>query len=158
MRSNWLEPRELDRFPTETRAKALQTVQRRVAGIRYVFTFLAVYGVSYGAITALEYAIFGRLGVGGRWGMAVVGVITGGLTATVSAMLFRQRRAREYRVLLCEQGVPVCIHCGYDLRGQTVARCPECGRRFDPTLLSQRSDSGAEAHQPRCGGRPDEMI
>jgi hypothetical protein len=22
----------------------------------------------------------------------------------------------------------VCLHCGYDLRGQTIARCPECGQ------------------------------
>ena len=21
-----------------------------------------------------------------------------------------------------------CMHCGYDLRGQTIARCPECGQ------------------------------
>ncbi len=25
-----------------------------------------------------------------------------------------------------------CRTCGYDLRGQTQPRCPECGRHFDP--------------------------
>lgn len=25
-----------------------------------------------------------------------------------------------------------CIGCGYSLHGLTVARCPECGHRFDP--------------------------
>ena len=25
-----------------------------------------------------------------------------------------------------------CLHCGYDLRGLTEHRCPECGRQFDP--------------------------
>jgi len=25
-----------------------------------------------------------------------------------------------------------CRHCGYDLRGQQVCRCPECGEAFDP--------------------------
>jgi hypothetical protein len=28
---------------------------------------------------------------------------------------------------------PECLHCGYALRGLTTARCPECGRAFDPT-------------------------
>jgi hypothetical protein len=25
-----------------------------------------------------------------------------------------------------------CLHCGYSLRGLRAARCPECGREFDP--------------------------
>lgn len=37
---------------------------------------------------------------------------------------------------LAERGVLVCLHCGYDLRGQTVCRCPECGKAFDPQRLS----------------------
>ncbi len=30
----------------------------------------------------------------------------------------------------------VCANCGYDLRGQTEARCPECGKEFDARLLN----------------------
>ncbi len=26
---------------------------------------------------------------------------------------------------------PFCIHCGYDLRGSPLSRCPECGNSFD---------------------------
>lgn len=26
---------------------------------------------------------------------------------------------------------PCCIHCGYDLRGSPLSRCPECGNSFD---------------------------
>lgn len=37
---------------------------------------------------------------------------------------------------LAERGVIVCLHCGYDLRGQTVCRCPECGKAFDPQRLT----------------------
>jgi hypothetical protein len=29
-----------------------------------------------------------------------------------------------------------CLQCGYLLYGLTTARCPECGRPFDPALLS----------------------
>jgi hypothetical protein len=30
---------------------------------------------------------------------------------------------------------PVCMRCGYSLRGLTLPRCPECGTPFDPHLL-----------------------
>lgn len=44
-----------------------------------------------------------------------------------------RRRLREQ---LAAKGVPICIECGYDLRGQNVPRCPECGTPFDETLLN----------------------
>jgi hypothetical protein len=55
----------------------------------------------------------------------------------VSFLVHFHRRAiqRSLREQLCAVGVPVCMACGYDLRGQVDPRCPECGRPFDPTLL-----------------------
>lgn len=47
-------------------------------------------------------------------------------------------RTRELRKLLRERGVPICLHCGYDLRGLTEARCPECGNPFEPEILTWR--------------------
>ncbi len=32
----------------------------------------------------------------------------------------------------------VCLQCGYQLRGLTEHRCPECGTPFDPRALSKR--------------------
>ena len=32
-----------------------------------------------------------------------------------------------------------CPHCEYNLRGQTEARCPECGREFDPASFSLKA-------------------
>ncbi len=26
-----------------------------------------------------------------------------------------------------EEDLPICLHCGYDLRGLSIPRCPECG-------------------------------
>jgi len=45
----------------------------------------------------------------------------------------RQGMQSMLRSELLKQGVPVCIKCGYLLRGLTVetGRCPECGRGFD---------------------------
>ena len=40
------------------------------------------------------------------------------------------RRRRIHAVLreaLREKGVPVCMHCGYCLRGAALGRCAECG-------------------------------
>lgn len=33
---------------------------------------------------------------------------------------------------------PLCLKCGYNLRGQTIARCPECGEPFPEKLLQGR--------------------
>jgi hypothetical protein len=50
-------------------------------------------------------------------------------------MLWRRRALRLMRKRLNELGRPVCLHCGYDLRGQTHPRCPECGRPFEGKSL-----------------------
>ena len=42
------------------------------------------------------------------------------------------------RIALCCKGPPKCDKCGYDLRGQLLARCPECGTEFDEDLLRIR--------------------
>ena len=47
------------------------------------------------------------------------------------------RIRRSLRRQLCERGIPVCIACAYDLRGQVELRCPECGRRFEAALLDR---------------------
>ena len=61
------------------------------------------------------------------------------LAAVVGAFLFAAHRMfmaprlqREIRRELAARGYRLCIHCGYDLRGQTELRCPECGLAFPP--------------------------
>ena len=44
--------------------------------------------------------------------------------------LFRQRTQHHLREKLVQLGVPICILCGYDLRGST-GRCPECGTMIE---------------------------
>lgn len=55
-----------------------------------------------------------------------------------AAMVFRfaaRRRLRGYlRERLNEKGVPVCLACGRELRGQTDPRCPECGTPYEPNV------------------------
>lgn len=52
------------------------------------------------------------------------------------------------RTELIRIGVPVCLRCGYDLRGQAEPRCPECGTPFDPKLLSVQRGGGTESPRP----------
>lgn len=42
------------------------------------------------------------------------------------------RRSLRRSLVAC--GIPVCLHCGYDVRGPIEPCCPECGRGFDPKL------------------------
>jgi hypothetical protein len=44
-------------------------------------------------------------------------------------ILARRSQVREVlRDCLREQGIPICLHCGYDLQGRAGDNCPECGQ------------------------------
>lgn len=52
-------------------------------------------------------------------------------------VLFARRRiTRNLRRQLVDRTIPICVGCGYDLRGQRDPRCPECGESFDAALVS----------------------
>ena len=44
--------------------------------------------------------------------------------------LFRNHTRRHLREKLIQLGIPICLPCGYDLRG-SKERCPECGTAFE---------------------------
>ena len=66
------------------------------------------------------------------WGLNTALV---GICVLVFQWLLRRRIQRSLRESLLACSVPVCLHCCYDVRGQTAPRCPECGQAFDPRLL-----------------------
>jgi len=63
---------------------------------------------------------------------------------------------RSLREQLVAKGVPICVRCGYDLRGQIEPRCPECGSAFDERFLnhsegeSEKRASGLDKEHSRC--------
>lgn len=54
--------------------------------------------------------------------------ICGGASAVMGNLLYRKPIRVILRNRLNEIGVPICVGCGYDLRGNTSGVCPECGR------------------------------
>lgn len=68
-----------------------------------------------------------------------VGVILAVVAAIVVTLwlLYRWEARQELRVKLVQFGVPVCLKCGYSLRGLTPSheRCPECGHTIADEVL-----------------------
>ncbi len=58
------------------------------------------------------------------------------MIVVVLRWLHRWGAAVDLRRKLLIRGVPVCLGCGYSLRGHSEAatRCPECGRSFDEAV------------------------
>ncbi|MBW7905852.1 MAG: hypothetical protein LC135_11320 [Phycisphaerae bacterium] len=76
-----------------------------------------------------------QLGLGTTlWSAVLIGGVIGVLQVAtfmlIFNLLFRRPYRRFLRRRLSELGLPTCVGCGYDLRGQVVARCPECGEPF----------------------------
>jgi predicted RNA-binding Zn-ribbon protein involved in translation (DUF1610 family) len=68
-----------------------------------------------------------------------IGALVGGVVTYVVVRSTRHLVRRSLRLQLQEMSIPVCLHCGYDLRGQVDPRCPECGQPFDPALLNRHA-------------------
>jgi len=71
---------------------------------------------------------------------AMIGGLAGGINGALIGFsfqfVFRAPLRRHLREELLKQNIPVCLKCGYDLRGQTEPRCPECGEAFNSKLLT----------------------
>lgn len=68
-------------------------------------------------------------------------LLGGALVAAEHYLLFRTHTQRSLRRQLVERGVPICVACGYDLRGQLEPRCPECGTPCAPSILKTTQES-----------------
>ena len=117
---------ELDLFPSKT---VRRQVVRSTMSSAYVAGGMAACLVLVGAIILYRAGTLGDL----KWfGVVVVFVtaVTCGCGGFVT--LWRKRIRRRLRIALNQLGVRTCLQCGYDLRGLTESRCPECGTPFEP--------------------------
>ena len=60
-----------------------------------------------------------------------LGTLIGGLFGLTLVRMFQRSIRGSLRTHLNDAGIPICMGCGYDVRGQTERRCSECGRPFD---------------------------
>lgn len=73
-------------------------------------------------------------------------------------MVHRGSIQRRLRGLLCEQGRPTCLTCGYDLKGTREPRCPECATMI-PIMAAVALRRPSLIQQVlQLGGRPDERL
>ena len=87
-----------------------------------------------------QAAGFGAAGVVGAAVAYYSHVLTAAPLAIATYLLFLSLIAqRETRV----EAESRCARCGYDLRGLPEARCPECGRPFEPEEPIRPSGSEA---------------
>jgi len=71
----------------------------------------------------------------------MVGVVAGVVLPLTYNFAFRRPLRTLIRKELLARRVPVCVKCGYDLRGQETSRCPECGVESPPDSVAQRLET-----------------
>ncbi len=67
-----------------------------------------------------------------------INILASSLSALSGIWLTRSRIRRRLRQELINDGFAICGPCGYDLRGLSESRCPECGAPFDKKLFADR--------------------
>ena len=128
---------ELRRFPSVAEADAVvtewQSRQMLIPGFWLALAAFAlvVAGVSFVVLKKVKpWLQLSERAFQVLYAMAVVPIF-GAFMVIGTRWIYRRRFKRYLRERLEAMGVPICIKCGYDLRGQEEPRCPECGTGFE---------------------------
>lgn len=132
---------ELSMFPSpEERQKALEELGRSFRwweiALGIVATATAAIVVNFGLKIAIKWAIPNVSRATGEALDMLRFVVMAIAVFLVLRALHRWGVRPALRQRLIQTGVPVCMGCGYLLRGlpETTAKCPECGRSVDETV------------------------
>jgi len=115
---------ELQRFPTdEERRSALLAAARVVNWNRIVWIALLVYaGLMLYGMLVIPNIYFAHK----TWFMLIFLFVLL-LAASVGFWASRIRLQNQLRLALRDQGIPICLKCGYNLYENHSGICPECG-------------------------------
>lgn len=140
----WLYP-ELLYFPPEQREAALRNSTRKNPWDWFICILLQ--------LTCVALWLLGHVFIGealGGYPQAAGQTLWLMLFFAVLWFLDREIDTKPVRASLrkrlLELGIPLCPTCGYDLRGQTEPRCPECGKAFAESLM--------KCEEPPSEGQP----
>jgi len=118
---------ELDRY--DDRREALRALTHARASSGQLTMVLWIVPIAIAIVLFTEFVLVPR---GLTWWGNVIFWPTVVFYPSVCLWLRRQRIRVDLRRQLAERGIPICIQCGYDTRGLTEHRCPECGTPFEP--------------------------
>ncbi len=114
--------------------------------LRKTLTILSLLGLLLSVgLSALTPITFANLSAGGGGGWSLVPSNAGvfwrlGVPFWISTLFFAAVSWYFYAPLYRSRKramLGLCVKCGYDLRGLTEARCPECNTSFDERLLKK---------------------
>lgn len=119
---------ELQRFPTdEERRSALLSAAKVVNWNRVVWTALLVCaGLILCGMFVLPSIYFAYK----TWFMAI-SLLVLSLACPVGLWASKIGLQNQLRRALRDQGIPICLECGYNLYGTHSGVCPECGLPVD---------------------------
>lgn len=123
---------ELDHLPESVRDELVRTHLRTWQVVRLIVQCILL-GAVFASFAVLFMALMLRLDTLLLWAWPVVAVF-------FSALIYQFRliRIRGQLLMYLEQAakrerLPMCLGCGYNLRGMMSDRCPECGMRIHGT-------------------------
>lgn len=123
----WYVP-EMSRFPSR---RASQLAGYRIyfrSPYALIWPAMIGYFVIYSQVSVVIFNHFPALVFDYRIPAVIAGAISGFGFLTLIQLALLPVLRRQARKELNRWGVPVCIRCGYDLRGNDSPRCPECGK------------------------------
>ncbi|MBX3395405.1 MAG: hypothetical protein KF841_08550 [Phycisphaerae bacterium] len=128
---------ELSRFPSATsRFIALHSPGRTGILVQVILTGAAVLMLSGGIFSAIWWApsVARHITPMTPSVVAVLAIITAwvmGWMEIARVALLKEETRRCLRRQLVAIGLRTCVTCGYNLKGITCGRCPECGVEYE---------------------------
>jgi predicted RNA-binding Zn-ribbon protein involved in translation (DUF1610 family) len=148
---------ELEMFPSpEEREKAIAQHADSIKGWDLALGIGVCVIIGAGSWVLARWGILGGLSYltsspipGWVQELVILGTVAVCMFLTLR-FLHRWGVKRELRHRLVTLGVPVCVGCGYLLRGlePNVEKCPECGRTVDQVVREMLTKAAQDAQSP----------